>query len=190
MLTNDKRITEASYWDELYSGNRKDAKVDSSNTVRPPQTFDRFDIVVKHAEGPNILGVGSGHATIEKRIKALHKDWNVIAGDQSHGARNVSNYSPYIICSAYEIPFQDKYFDTVIATQMMEYLEDQNRFLTEAQRVGKKFICTIPLGSMQKWSQLYIYDEQSFYGWIKEYGTIEIAENYTEILLVKIKFYE
>src|ERR1044072_3125911 len=122
MLTKDKTITTRQYWNKIYSGNNNNAPVDASNTKRV-STFDRFDIVVKHAQGPNVLGVGSGHAHIEKRIKALHKDWNVVASDQSEEAEKVANYEPYIITSAYNLPFLDKSFDTVIATQMLEYLE-------------------------------------------------------------------
>lgn len=189
MLTTDKTITTPAFWDSVYNGERNGAKVDASDTKRT-STFDRFQIVVNHAEGNKILGVGSGHAHTEKRIKAKFPDALVIASDQSHEARHVANYSPYIICDAYDIPFLDKELDLVIATQCLEYMEFQDKFLKEAQRVSKKFICTIPLGSMKSWSQLFIYNEDDFCKWLENYGVIEVKENYGEILLVKINFNE
>lgn len=187
MLTKDKVITTPQYWNKIYSGNNNDAKVDASNTKRT-STFDRFDIVVKHAEGPNILGIGSGHARIEARIKALHKDWNVIASDQCEAARKVANYNPYLIIDAYKIGFGEKEFDTVIATQMMEYLEFPDKFLNECKRVSKKFLCTVPLGEMEKWSQLVIYNEDLLIDFLKQYGEIEVFEVYESLMLAKIKF--
>jgi ubiquinone/menaquinone biosynthesis C-methylase UbiE len=145
MLTTDKTITTKEYWDGLYKGERNDTPVDSSNGIRPKASFDRFDIVVKHVEGPNVLGVGSGHAHIEKRIKALHPDWIVIASDQSEEARKASGYKSYFLVDAYSINVKDKSYNTLIATQCLEYMEHQDKALTEFKRVAKKFICTIPL---------------------------------------------
>lgn len=190
MLTNDKAICSKEYWDGIYTNKRDNATVDSSNGIRPKQTFDRFDIVVKHVDGTKVLDIGSGHGHICKRIKALNKNWIVIASDQSQEARKVAKYEPYIIADAYKLPFTGRFFDTVICTQALEYLENQDAFLKEVSRIGKKFICTIPLGLMPKWSQLFEYNETDFCAWISRYGAIEVKENYGEILLVKLKFYD
>jgi ubiquinone/menaquinone biosynthesis C-methylase UbiE len=187
MLTTDKIITTSDYWDKIYSGNNNNAKVDASNTKRV-STFDRFNIVVAHAEGPSILGVGSGHAHIEKRIKALHKDWHVVASDQSEEAMKVANYEPYIITSAYHLPCAEKEFDTIIATQMLEYLEFPDKFLTEAKRAAKNFLCTVPKGEMKSWSQLRIYDSNNLIEFLSQYGNIETFEVHESLLLAKIKF--
>jgi ubiquinone/menaquinone biosynthesis C-methylase UbiE len=188
MLTQDKTITLPSYWDKVYNGGNMDAKVDSSNTTRPVRTFDRFDAVVKHVEGPKVLDIGSGHARICQRLKHKNPSWEVVASDQCVEAKKIAKYSPYLIFSAYKIPVYNVYFDTIIITQAMEYLEFPERFMNEAKRVAKKLVCTIPLGEMEKWSQLRIYDEENFIKWIGEWGTVEVNENYGELLLVKIKF--
>lgn len=189
MLTNDKQITQPEYWNKIYTGNNDNAKVDASNTKRPAATFDRFQWVADYAEGPRVLGVGSGHAHVEKRIKAAHKDWEVIASDQAAEAVKVANYQLYMIFSGYDIPFPDKYFDTLIITQAMEYIEDQDRFLTEAKRVAKYFLCTVPEGEMQKWSQLRIYTMDSLIGLLSQYGTIIHTEAQQGLILAKIKFH-
>lgn len=189
MLTNDKKITKPEYWDAVYSGKNNDAKVDASNTKRPANAFDRFDIVVKHAEGPRVLDIGSGHAHACKRIKALHKGWEVIASDQASEASKVANFQPYMIFSGYAIPFPDKYFDTVITSQALEYFEDPDRYLNEVARVSKTFLCTVPDGNMDKWSQLRIYTAESLKQWLALYGEIEVFEQYPSLLLAKIRFH-
>lgn len=188
MLTNDTMITQPDYWNKIYTGKNDNAKVDASNTKRPASTFDRFAWAAGFVEGPAVLGVGSGHAHVEKRIKAAHKDWEVIASDQAAAALDVSNFQPYFIFSGYKIPFPDKYFDTLIITQAMEYIEEQDKFLLEAKRVAKYFVCTVPLGEMQKWSQLRIYTPDSLIELLFKYGTILKLEIKEGLLLAKMEF--
>jgi SAM-dependent methyltransferase len=190
MLTNNKEITTAGYWRKVYAGENNDAAVDASNTVRPPNPFDRFEWVAQHAEGPKVLDIGSGHAHICKRIKAKFPKWEVIASDQTIAAMRVARYQPYKIFSAYEIPFQDKYFQTIIATQCLEYMEFQEKFFDEAKRVASKLLITVPIGIMQRWSQLREYSEENVKELIRPYGNIEEFRRHDDLLLVKLKFYE
>lgn len=188
MLTTDTNITKPEYWNKVYAGENNNAAVDASNTVRPPNPFDRFGWVAKYAEGPKVLGVASGHAHIEKRIKALYPKWDVIASDQTIAAMRVSKFSPYMIFSAYKIPFADKRFNTIIIAQALEYMEFEDMFLGEAKRVADKIILTVPIGEMAKWSQLRIYTEESVKELLRPYGTIEVFERHDDLLLVKLKF--
>lgn len=187
MLTDNKEISTPSYWDRVYSGQNNGAKVDASDTKRTI-TFDRFDIVVAHAEGKHILDIGSGHGHICKRIAKKLPQSEVIASDQAPEARKVANYEPYMIFSGYEIPFPVKYFDLVICSQAMEYIEDQEQFLTEVKRVSKKFICTVPKGEMKSWSQLRIYTPENLIEFLIRHGSIEIFEDHDSLMLAKIKF--
>lgn len=188
MLTNDNKITKPDYWNKIYTGNNDNAKVDASNTKRPASTFDRFAWAAEFVEGPKVLGIGSGHAHVEKRIKAAHKDWDVIASDQAANAQDVAHYQPYFIFSGYTIPFPNKYFDTLVITQAMEYIEWQDMFLTETKRVAKYFVCTVPEGEMAKWSQLRIYSVQGLIDLLCNYGTILKMEVKEGLLLAKIEF--
>lgn len=188
MLTNDKEITKPDYWNKIYQGNNDNAKVDASNTVRPPNPFDRFGWVAKYAEGPNVLEIAAGHAHISKRIKAAHPLWDVIASDQAQDAVKVANYKPYFIFSAYSIPYEDKRFNTIICAQALEYMEDLHMFFGEAQRVAYKLLITVPIGEMAKWSQLYIFTEENIKELLQPYGTIEVFEREGDLLLVKLNF--
>lgn len=187
MITTDKNITTAEYWDRLYQG-LSHTSVDNSNTKRPVNSFDRFGWVAKYADGPNVLEVAAGHAHVSKRIKAAHPDWVVYASDQAEGARKVANCEPYYIFSVYQIPFDFRVFNTVIACQCLEYMDDLPRFFTEARRISEKLLITIPIGEMSKWSQLYIFTEQSVRELLEPYGVIEVFEREGDLLLVKLKF--
>lgn len=195
MLTNDKTITKPEYWDKIYSGKNDNAKVDASNTERPRKVFDRFDWVARYVEGPYVLGVASGHAHIEKRIKAAHPKWHVVASDQAKEAVNVANYPDYIILSAYSLRLRKSLpgdnigkWTTIICTQALEYMEDLPAFFEEAKRVAYKLLITVPIGEMAKWSQLYIFTEESVREMLQPYGTIEVFERQDDLLLVKLLF--
>lgn len=190
MLTDNKEITTPEYWQKIYLGQNHNAKVDASNLTRPKNALDRFTWVAQHAEGGNVLGIASGHAHIEKRIKAQHPGWIVIASDQTEAARKAANFSPYEIINAYFIPYPDKSFDTVIITQALEYIEDQERAIKEFQRVGRKLLLTVPIGIMEKWSQLREYTEENVRRLLFPYGTIEVFQRQDDLLLVKLKFIE
>jgi ubiquinone/menaquinone biosynthesis C-methylase UbiE len=194
MLTDNKTITTPEYWNNVYSGANNDAKVDASNTKRPANSFDRFSWVAQYAEGDAVLGVGSGHAHIEKRIKAAHPDWTVVASDQAREASGVAKYRPYMILDAYKllkhydvrlVPFN---WNTIICAQAMEYMADQERFIREAKRVGQHLLITVPIGEMEKWSQLRIYSEESVRTLLQPFGNIKVFERQGDLLLVKLKF--
>lgn len=191
MLTNDKNITTPEYWNNIYEGKNDNAKVDASNTTRPANPFDRFTWVAQLAEGPNVLEVAAGHAHISKRIKQANPSWAVYASDQAESAKKVARYLPYYIFSAYEIPYPDKFFTTVIATQCLEYMDDLDRFFKEAQRVAEYLIFTVPIGEMSKWSQLYVFTEEIMQEIILQHSDIfaDILhwEKHDDLLLVKIK---
>lgn len=186
-LTKDKTISTPEYWDKIYSGQNNDAPVDASNTKRT-STFDRFQIVADLVEGPRVLEACAGHARIAERVKAAHPKWTVCAADQSIEAYNVSRFRPYMQKSVYDLGLSDKIFDTIIITQAFEYLEDPDRAMKEAKRVATYLVCTVPLGEMKSWSQLRIYDTGGFIAWAMQYGFLEHASRYGDLLLVKIKF--
>jgi SAM-dependent methyltransferase len=188
MLTDDKTITLPEYWNKVYAGENNNASVDASNTTRPANTFDRFAWVAQQAEGPTVLDIGSGHAHICKRIKAKWPKWEVMASDQTIAAMRVAKYEPYQIFSGYKIPFKDKSFQTIICTQAMEYMDDQEKFLNEANRVANRLLITVPIGEMKLWSQLRIYTEENVKELLAPYGEIELFNRHDDLLLVKLKF--
>lgn len=187
MLTDDKTISTAEYWDSLYTGKRNNAKIDSSNGVRTT-VFDRFTIVADLVEGPNVLEVAAGHARIASLVKTRHPNWKVTACDQSIEAQKVSGFKPYFICSVYDIGVPDKLIDTLICTQALEYFEDVNRALTEFKRVANRAVLTFPKGEMGSWSQLYIFTPESVKQLLAPYGTVEVFVVFDHLILAKLVF--
>lgn len=197
MLTDDKQITMPEYWDKIYAGKNDNARVDASNTKRPAQSFDRFSWVAAQVVGPAVLGVASGHAHIEKRVKALHPDWFVVASDQATEAIKVSKHAPYWIVDAYQLPSPLDYprygqtkekWDSVVIAQALEYLERPADFLDEARQVARYLVASLPLGEMEKWSQLRIYTKEEALAFFTDYGEVIFYEVQGDLLLVKVKF--
>lgn len=187
MLTNDKKVCGPEYWNDFYSGKNNTGQ-DNSNTIRPPSTFDRFELVLKHIEGDVILDIGSGHARICKMIKARWSGKIVIASDQSPKARDAANFEPFVITSGYHIPFPNKFFSTLICTQTLTLMDDPDKFLEEAKRVGKKIIITIANGEDRLWSQVHAYNETTLSELLSRYGKVELMELHFGLLLAKLKF--
>lgn len=188
MLTDNKNITTPEYWRKVYEGKNDNARVDASNNVRPKNAFDRFGWAAKYAEGPSVLEVAAGHAHISKRIKAANPRWYVVASDQTESAAEAANFMEYAIFSVYNIPFPKKRFDTVIIAQAMEYLEFPKLFLDEAKRVARYIVITLPIGEMERWSQLTIFTHEKVIDLLLPYGKTEVFEREGELLLVKLKF--
>ena len=199
MITDNQDITRPDYWNKIYLGQNDNAKVDASNTKRPPGTFDRFNWVAGYVEGPLVLGVASGHAHIEKRVKALHKDWIVVASDQATAAIGVARYAPYWTLDAYKLPLwvpegaDDRYagekWNTVVIAQALEYLADDRAFVAHAKTVTRCLVACLPLGEMEKWSQLRIYTEAGACDLFEEFGHIQTTERKGDLFLVKTRFY-
>ena len=70
----------------------------------------------------------------------------------------------------------------------MEYMDDQERFLLEARRVADVLLLTVPIGEMEKWSQLRIYTEENVRELLEPLGNIEVFEREGDLLLVKLRF--
>jgi len=188
MLTNDKKITTPDYWNEVYSGKRNDTKTDASNFQRPKDAFDRFKWVADLVEGPNVLGIASGHARIERLVKLYHPNWSVTASDQCLAAMQATDFRPYKIIDAYSIPPPFTKYDTLICTQALEYMDDIPKFLKGAQKVAWKLIVTAPKGEMKLWSQLYVFTPKGLKSLLMPFGEIEHEDIKEDIMLFKLKF--
>lgn len=197
MLTTDKQIATPEYWDSVFKEENKTSVVDNLTVKRVPQ-LDRLGEVIKLITDDeiNVLDIASAHATLCKRLAALHPKRYIVASDHSPEAEKLAKYHPYRVFSAYDIPYQltgenkdQKPFDLVICTQAMEYMEDNDKFLTEAKRVGKALIVSVPKGEMANWSQLRIYTEENVRELLSKYGKVqEPMWVYKHMILAKVIF--
>lgn len=188
MLTDDQSISTPAYWARVYEG-KSLGKVDRSDNKRPANAFDRFKWLADVVEGPYIVDVASGHAVTCKRIKEKHPDWSVVATDQCPSAKKVANFSPYYIMDAYNIDecFMAQSVTTVTVSQALEYFQDPDKFMRAVRKVARFFVCTVPEGEMKAWSQLRIYDADTFKDWLRQYGNIVHFDQVPGLLLAKIE---
>lgn len=71
----------------------------------------------------------------------------------------------YLISDATHTPFQDKYFDAVVAGEIIEHLEDPESLIKEMKRLSKKLIViSTPILEFDDPEHLWEFDEE----WFKE----------------------
>lgn len=130
-------INTAPYWDQIWARERLD-------TWRQyPETFQKIAAHIDESE--SVLDVGCGVGVLLDTIRAHCKE---VAGlDISPVAIDLlrSKGIPGRVGVLPEICFPDKSFDIVVATEIVEHLDDPVRLLGEAARVArKKVIITVP----------------------------------------------
>ena len=115
-----------------------------------PWIFDQFHV----KEGMKILELGCGDGTLwSSNIYKIPKDIKIVLSDVSEGMlrdsrRNIGAEDVrFIFCKfdCSQIPFQDEYFDLVIANHVLFYCKDLTQVCKEVRRVLQKsgrFICS------------------------------------------------
>lgn len=96
----------------------------------------RMEFFVTYAEG-KCLEVGAGTGVISKMFAELGHE--VIATDISPNMMDEIKKKGLsaVVCDAEQLPFPDASFDTVLASEVLYYLDNPDRFLQEARRVLK-----------------------------------------------------
>lgn len=97
----------------------------------------RIEFIQKYAKG-RCLEVGAGTGEISKALLSKHK---VVATDISPKMVNEIKKKLKIkayVTDAQKLPFDDSSFDTIIAAEVIYYLDDPERFIQESHRTLKK----------------------------------------------------
>lgn len=100
----------------------------------PYMTYRRKTILGQWTRG-KCLEVGAGTGEISKFL--LETGYNVVATDIAPGmVREIKKLGLEAYeCDAEKLPFEDRAFDTIIAAEMLFYLNNPSNFLNEAYRV-------------------------------------------------------
>src|SRR5438874_2310925 len=92
--------------------------------------------------GPNdlVLDVGSGHNPNPRSdvLAARYVD------DDTERGGSIRVDRPLIVADGHNLPFKDKAFDYVIASHIIEHMEDPARFCSELSRVAKRGFVASP----------------------------------------------
>jgi uncharacterized protein YbaR (Trm112 family) len=92
--------------------------------------------------GPNdlVLDVGSGHNP--------HPRSNILCDryieDDTERGGSIRADRPLIVADAHNLPFKDKAFDYVIASHIIEHMDDPARFCSELMRVARRGFIASP----------------------------------------------
>jgi ubiquinone/menaquinone biosynthesis C-methylase UbiE len=96
----------------------------------------RVEFFVTHAQG-RCLEVGAGTGIISKTL--IERKYDITATDISPAMVEEMKKKGIsaMVCDAEQLPFPDASFDTVLASEMIYYLDHPEKFLQEAKRVLK-----------------------------------------------------
>jgi len=93
-----------------------------------------FDFVEEYAVGKKVLDVGSAQGWYIKYLKDL--GFKVTASDIEKTLAFAD--VPFVQTVGAELPFADNSFDTVLAINIIEHVEDEKKILAELHRVTKR----------------------------------------------------
>lgn len=112
------------------------AAVGFGDTINPYTTKRRNDFFLKWAHG-TCLEIGAGSGRLASLL--LSRGMSVVATDISPRlvAEMKKKKINAIVCDAEKLPFPDGAFDTVIAAELIYYLDHPESFVSEVQRVLK-----------------------------------------------------
>jgi len=96
-----------------------------------------------------ILDVGCGEGFISGLVQAHCKNVEITGVDYAKEAldiaRSLNRDITFIEGSIYQIPFEEKSFDIVLCTEVLEHLQNPVEAATELQRVAKRYLLvTVP----------------------------------------------
>lgn len=137
-----------------------------------------FDFVEKYTVGKKVLDVGSAQGWYIKYLKDL--GFEVTASDVE---RKVAfDDLDFVEASILDLPFADGSFDTVLAINVLEHIEDEDRALAELHRVTReRVLLSVPNADdslLQKYNLTFRHQtDKSHY---REYSREDIDDKLQE----------
>lgn len=116
---------------------------------------EKVELLDKYARG-SVLDIGTGSGIYANYLTRSGHSVTAI-DNQAEFVRAAKRKYPKVSfqkASAYKLPFKKNQFDTVVLFDVIEHLDDV-KVLTEAMRVGKRLIISVPLENspvLMKWS--------------------------------------
>ncbi len=151
-----------------------------------------------------VLDIGCGSGILTKLI-AEKGAKQVVGLDASKNnlkfaSKNKYKNQKFVFGDALALPFKDMYFDKVLATEIIEHLDDDVKFVDEIERVLKKggyavitTPCTKPAISLEWLRKLMGIDYSKAFGHKRAgYREEELKEvvKKTNLKIVKIRYYD
>lgn len=106
--------------------------------------FNSLMALLGKIEFHNLHEAGCGEGYIAKYIAGAYPGVDITASDLSENiirrAENKMSKISFSTESIYSLSYSDNYFDLVIASEVLEHLEEPEKALTEILRVSNKYI--------------------------------------------------
>jgi len=149
-----------------------------------PTTFGKISFFI--GSGKKVLDIGCGSGVL---LKQIHKHGNECFGVEiSEEAARLVNQAG-IRCEVAKVPplpFEDNFFDVVIATELLEHIDEDEELVEEAKRVlkpGGWFVAAVPndwLPPEKEPSHVRAYTNTSFRKLLKKIGEDLFVESFKE----------
>jgi SAM-dependent methyltransferase len=137
------------------------------------QKFQNIRKITSGKQFVKVLEVGAGDGSILKQLsennfaKELHAVEISESGIVQIKAKNIPNLKSIQLFDGYKLPFDDKSFDLVILTHVLEHVEHERLLLREIHRVAKQFLIEVPkdyrFGADRKLSHFLSYGHINLY---------------------------
>ena len=158
--------------------------------------YPRFLEMVKYYRGGSYLDVGCFNSPMPMILKEKFPDADVFALDHSEYVMKAMQKKvpkvKYLVGDCYKLPFGDEEIDYVVAGELIEHLEEPEKFIKEVMRVVKSgggFFLSTPFeeGITQKavsYEHLWGYTEQDIDNFLSPYGKATISLNKDNVWVI------
>ena len=100
------------------------------------------ELILAHVKGPKVLEVGCGQGYMAHLLQKAGHD--MMAVDMAGTLVPEYGSVPFQRAHVEALPFQDKQFDTVVCTHVLEHVLDFQKAVAELRRVARHLVIVVP----------------------------------------------
>ena len=151
------------------------------------QDLDRFNKLTRYYTGGDLLDVGCLNSPICAELKAKFPKYNFYGLD--HACDVINHFQKlcpkviYVCSDCYQMPFKDEFFQYVVASEILEHLDEPNKLIDEIFRVLKPegiMAFSVPLNEFgkQQGGELHVnwFQSDEIKRMFPEFSKVELEE--------------
>jgi ubiquinone/menaquinone biosynthesis C-methylase UbiE len=166
---NDVNLNTVQYWDE--------------HIATPDYGLRQERYFQLAGEGKKILEVGCGSSPFLCVATANFDEcWGLDFSPKTlKKCRKLYPTVNYVLGNAMDTPFKDKFFDVVVAGELIEHLEKPEVLIKEMARVGKTLIFSTARMEYDEPEHLWRFEKEDFIKMLVPYGEVYVEEIESEL---------